>query len=97
MRGCIYRRLAHDGVGHAEARWAILDLSRKVGLGVEVDAKPFAQSTLQGLSRSSHPARLHLGNVSGPPGLGGGCLAPGWRLLGLEPPDTRSSAQVYLL
>ena len=39
---------AHDKVSDAEAhRRARLDLGWKVALGVEVDAKPFAQSTLQ--------------------------------------------------
>ncbi len=39
---------AHDKVSYAEAhRRARLDLGLKVSLGVEVDAKPFAQSTLQ--------------------------------------------------
>ena len=96
-RGGVCRILSHDGMSDAEARWAVLNLSRKVGLEVAVGAKPSARSAPQGLSPSFHPTRLHLGNVSGTPRIGGKCLAPGGCISSLVPSDRRNSAQVYLL
>ena len=73
---CWRRRLllqSHDKVSDAEAKArADFDLRWKVALGIEVEDRPFAKSTLQVFPRPADPARPGAGGIRVQPEAGPG-------------------------